>query len=66
MEMKRIAVMSYNIGDIDIITLDKEIRTNKEVEEYRQNTCNYTLDEVYWMGVDKGNINFLTDGNFKH
>mgnify|MGYP000401886934 FL=1 len=66
MEMKRIAVMSYNIGDIDIITLDKEIRTNKEVEEYLQNTCNYNLDEIYWMGFDKGNINFLTDGNFKH
>ena len=66
MEMKRIAVMSYNIGDIDIITLDKEIRTNKEVEEYLQNTCNYNLDEIYWMGFDKGNINFLTDGNFNH
>ena len=64
--MKRIAVMSYNIGDIDIITLDKEIRTNKEVEEYLQNTCNYNLDEIYWMGFDKGSINFLTDGNFKH
>ena len=66
MEMKRIAVMSYNIGDIDIITLDKEIRTNKEVEEYLQNTCNYNLDELYWMGFDKGNINFVTDGNCKH
>ena len=64
--MKRIAVMSYNIGDIDIITLDKEIRTNKEVEEYLQNTCNYNLDEIYWMGFNKVSINFLTDGNFKH
>lgn len=58
MEMKRIAVMSYNIGDIDIITLDKEIRTNKEVEEYLQNTCNYNLDEVYWMGLIKGTLIF--------
>ncbi|WP_270561522.1 hypothetical protein [Bacteroides cellulosilyticus] len=49
--MNRIAVMSYNTGDIDIITLDKEMETTEEVKDYLQENCNYNLDEIYWRGI---------------
>ncbi len=62
--MNRIAVMSYNTGDIDIITLDKEMETTEEVKDYLQENCNYNLDEIYWMEFDKGKISFLTSADF--
>lgn len=62
--MKRIAIMSYNTGDIDIITLDKEIETIEEMNNYIAEFLNYNLDEIYWMEFDKGNISFLTEEDF--
>lgn len=62
--MKRIAIMSYNTGDIDIITLDKEIETIEEMNNYIDEFLNYNLDEIYWMEFDKGNISFLTEEDF--
>lgn len=62
--MNRIAVMSYNTGDIDIITLDEEMETTEEVKDYLQENCNYNLDEIYWMEFDKGKISFLTSADF--
>lgn len=62
--IKRIAVMSYNTGDIDIITLDDGIKYD-DVEEFLQNDCNYNQDETYWMSFDKGSINFLTSADFE-
>lgn len=62
--MNRIAVMSYNTGDIDIITLDKEMETIEEVETYLQEDCNYNMDEIYWMEFDRGKISFLTSADF--
>jgi coenzyme F420-reducing hydrogenase beta subunit len=62
--MNRIAVMSYNTGDIDIITLDEEMKTTEEVKDYLQENCNYNLDEIYWMEFDKGKISFLTSDDF--
>ena len=62
--MNRIAVMSYNTGDIDIITLDTEMATTEEVKDYLQENCNYNLDEIYWMEFDKGKISFLTSADF--
>lgn len=62
--MKKIAVMSYNTGEIDIITLDKRIKTNERIEKYLDSHCNYNLDEIYWMEFDKGKINFLTSADF--
>lgn len=62
--MNRIAVMSYNTGDIDIITLDEEMVTIEEVKDYLQEHCNYNLDEIYWMEFDKGKISFLTSDDF--
>lgn len=62
--MNRIAVMSYNTGDIDIITLDEEMETTEEVKDYLQENCNYNLDEIYWMEFDKGKISFLTSDDF--
>ena len=56
--------MSYNTGDIDIITLDKEMETTEEVKDYLQENCNYNLDEIYWMEFDKGKISFLTSADF--
>ncbi len=51
--MKRIAVMSYNIGDIDIITLDKEIRTNKEVEDIFKTLVTIILMKYTGWGLIK-------------
>lgn len=62
--MKRIAIMSYNTGDIDIITLDKEIETIEEMNNYIDEFLNYNLDEIYWMEFDKGKISFLTEEDF--
>ncbi|MCD7939382.1 MAG: hypothetical protein LUH50_04515 [Bacteroides intestinalis] len=62
--MNRIAVMSYNTGDIDIITLDKEMETTEEVKTYLQEDCNYNMDEIYWMEFDRGKISFLTSADF--
>ena len=62
--MNRIAVMSYNTGDIDIITLDEEMKTTEEVKDYLQENSNYNLDEIYWMEFDKGKISFLTSDDF--
>lgn len=62
--MKRIAIMSYNTGDIDIITLDKEIETIEEMKNYIDEFLNYNLDEIYWMEFDKGKISFLTEEDF--
>ncbi|WP_373156899.1 hypothetical protein [Bacteroides cellulosilyticus] len=62
--MNRIAVMSYNTGDIDIITLDKEMETTEEVKNYLQEDCNYNMDEIYWMEFDSGKISFLTSADF--
>lgn len=62
--IKRIAVMSYNTGDLDIITLDDKIKCD-DVEEFLQNDFNYNLDEIYWMEFDKGSINFLTNADFE-
>lgn len=63
--MKRIAVMSYNTGDIDIITLEHEVESSEEVINILQDDCNYNMDEIYWMEFDKGNISFLTIADFK-
>lgn len=62
--MKRIAIMSYNTGNIDIITLDKEIETIEEMNNYIDEFLNYNLDEIHWMEFDKGNISFLTEEDF--
>lgn len=62
--IKRIAVMSYNTGDIDIITLDEGLKYD-DVEEFPYNDCNYNQDEIYWMTFDKGSVNFLTNADFE-
>lgn len=56
--------MSYNTGEIDIITLDDGIKYD-DVEKFLQNDCNYNQDEIYWMDFDRGSINFLTSADFE-
>lgn len=63
--MNKIAVMSYNTEEIDIITLDYGLKTNEDVEKHLQNYCNYNLDEIHWMEFDKGKVNFLTNTDFE-
>ena len=61
--MRKIAVMNYNTGAIEIITTENEIQYN-DVETYLDDVCNYNMDEIYWMGFDKGKISFLTEDDF--
>lgn len=61
--MKRIAVLCKETGEVDIITPDKKMKSEKSIEKYLTDHCNYDLDNISWMPFD-GDIHFYTDSDF--
>lgn len=62
--MKRIAVLCKETGEVDIITPKKRMRSEKSIEKYLIEHCNYNLDNISWMPF-LGNINYYTNNDFE-
>lgn len=60
----KLAILDYNANDVDIIDNVPEMKDNDEVEEYLIDRLNYNPDEISWMPIVSGRINFLTPDDF--
>lgn len=58
-----LAIICYDLGDVDIIRDVPKMTNKNDIEEYLQCELNYDLDYISWIEVT-GRINELTPEDF--